>query len=71
VKGEKDARVLLVLFRTEDAVWRSFRNLGPRVQIILPEELNAYDVLVNDCVVFSQASLEAVVARLSDAGGEE
>ena len=44
-----------MLFRTEDAVWKSFRNLGERVQIVLPEELNTYDVLVNDWLVFSQA----------------
>jgi large subunit ribosomal protein L4 len=67
-KGERDVRVLLVLQRTEEAVWKSFRNLGGRVQIILPEELNAYDVLVNDWIVFSEASLEASVARLSDGG---
>src|SRR4051794_9923280 len=67
-KGERDARVLLVLFRTEEAVWKSFRNFGRRVQIILPEELNAYDVLVSDWIVFSRASLEATVARLGDAG---
>jgi len=66
--GERAPRVLLVLFRTEDAVWKSVRNLGERVQIVLPEELNAYDVLVNDSIVFSKASLETVVARLSDSG---
>jgi large subunit ribosomal protein L4 len=63
-KGQRDDRVLLVLFRTEDAAWKSFRNLGKRVQIVLPEELNTYDVLVNDMIVFSRASLDAVVARL-------
>ena len=40
-------------------VWKSFRNLGERVQIVLPEELNTYDVLVNDWLVFSQATLDA------------
>jgi large subunit ribosomal protein L4 len=69
--GERDSRVLVVLFRTEDVVWKSLRNLGDRVQIILPEELNAYDVLVNDWLVFSRASLEATVARLTDGGGAE
>ena len=63
--GERDARVLLVLFRSEPEVWKSFRNLGERVQIILPEELNAYDVLVNNWIVFSHASLDATVARLT------
>jgi large subunit ribosomal protein L4 len=61
--GERDARVLLVLQRDEDAVWRSFRNLGERVQIVIPDELNTYDVLVNDWLVFSKGSLESAVAR--------
>jgi large subunit ribosomal protein L4 len=63
--GERAPRVLLVLARTEEATWKSFRNLGERVQIVLPEELNAYDVLVNDWLVFSAASLEAANARYS------
>jgi len=62
-KGERTPRVLVVLDRTEHAVWKSFRNLGDRVQIILPDELNAHDVLRNDWLVFSQATLDAAVAR--------
>lgn len=69
--GERPDRVLLVLDRAEDAVWRSFRNLGRRVQIILPEELNAYDVLVNDWVVFSRSTLDTTVARLTGADAED
>ncbi len=61
--GERPPRVLVVLTRGEDAVWKSFRNLGVRVQIVLPEELNTYDVLVNDHVVFSTATLTDVVER--------
>ena len=64
--GERPARVLIVLDRTDDVAWKSFRNLGDRVQIVLPEELNTYDVLVNDWLVFSSATLEAVVSRLTD-----
>ena len=63
--GERPPRVLLVLDRTEDAAWKSFRNLGVRVQIVLPEELNAYDVLVNDYVVFSKPTLAAAIRRYS------
>ena len=63
--GERAPRVLLVLFRSEQAAWKSFRNLGERVQVILPEELNAYDVLVNDVIVFSRSSLEAATARFT------
>jgi large subunit ribosomal protein L4 len=66
-KGEREERVLVVLFRTEDAVWKSLRNLGRRVQIVLPEELNTYDVLLNDRIVFSRATLDATVARLGTA----
>ena len=65
---ERNPRVLLVLFRTEQAVWKSLRNLGERVQILLPEELNTYDVLLNDWLVFSKDSLDATVARLADGG---
>ncbi len=61
--GERDERVLLVLDRDEDAVWKSFRNLGERVQIVIPDELNTYDVLVNDWLVFTKATLEDAVAR--------
>ncbi len=68
VKGERPPRLLVVLFRTDEVVWKSLRNLGERVQIVLPEELNTYDVLVNDYLVFSRASLDTVVARLG--GGE-
>ena len=46
-------------------MWKSFRNLGERVQIVLPDELNTYDVLVNDWLVFSKATLEATVAARS------
>jgi hypothetical protein len=35
------------------------------VQIVLPEELNAYDVLVNDYIVFSSATLATAVERYS------
>jgi large subunit ribosomal protein L4 len=65
----RNPRVLVVLFRTEEAVWKSLRNLGERVQVLLPEELNTYDVLLNDWIVFSKASLEATIARLSDGAG--
>lgn len=62
--GERPPRVLIVVGRSEEAVWKSLRNLGERVQPILPEELNAYDVLVNDYLVFSAATLESLTARL-------
>jgi large subunit ribosomal protein L4 len=63
-KGEREGRVLVVLFRTDENAWKSLRNLGDRVQIVMPEELNTYDVLLNDWLVFSQPALETTIARL-------
>jgi large subunit ribosomal protein L4 len=70
-KGEREERILLVVDYTEEPVWLSFRNLGKRVQLILPRELNAYDILVNDWLVFSQATLDTAVNRLSGKATEE
>ena len=63
--GERDDRALLVIAPNEEAVWKSFRNLGERVQLVTPNELNTYDVLVNDWLVFSTATLEEAVARFA------
>jgi large subunit ribosomal protein L4 len=49
-------RVLIVLDREQDAAAKSFRNL-PKVHLILPSELNAYDVLCSDWVVFTRDNL--------------
>jgi large subunit ribosomal protein L4 len=49
-------KVLVVLGADEAITARSLRNL-PDVQVLLDAELNAYDVLCNDWVVFSQATL--------------
>jgi large subunit ribosomal protein L4 len=65
--GERYPRVLLVLDRQDEIAWKSFRNLGDRIAIILPEELNTYDVLVSDWLVFTQATLDTTVARLAPA----
>ena len=53
-----EGRVLVVLDRQDTNAALSFRNL-PDVQIIHTGELNAYDVLCNDYIVFTTASLEA------------
>jgi large subunit ribosomal protein L4 len=54
-------RVLLVLSRDEDVNWVSARNL-PNVHLLAPDQLNTYDVLVNDDVIFSKLALEAFLA---------
>ncbi len=59
-------RVLVVLGGESDAIAaRSFRNL-PEVHVISVGELNAYDVLVNDYVVFTQATLPSSTPAASE-----
>jgi len=54
-----EGKVLVVVGPHEEAVITSFRNL-PDVQLLLANELNAYDVLCNDWVVFTRATLPSV-----------
>ncbi|MBA8827023.1 large subunit ribosomal protein L4 [Saccharopolyspora lacisalsi] len=57
-------RVLVVLNRAEESSWLSLRNLT-NVHIIEPGQLNTYDVLVNDDLVFSKQAFERFVAERS------
>ena len=57
-----DRRVLLVLAGRDAAVERSFRNLGPRVHTLLVDQLNTYDVLCSDVVVFQADAIEHIGA---------
>jgi large subunit ribosomal protein L4 len=54
-------KVLVVLHRDDDLAWLSLRNAAD-VHAIAVDQLNAYDVLVNDEVVFTAAALDAYVA---------
>lgn len=51
-----EGRVLVVLARDDVAAWKSFRNLQ-HVHVLEVGELNTYDVLVNDYVVFTRQTL--------------
>ena len=51
-----EGRVLIVANQNDLNTWKSFANLD-RVHVISPGELNAYDVLVNDWVVFTKSNL--------------
>jgi large subunit ribosomal protein L4 len=55
------ARVLVVVGRADELGWRSLRNL-PNVHVIAPDQLNTYDVLVSDDVVFTAEALETFLA---------
>jgi large subunit ribosomal protein L4 len=68
--GEAGARlqrpVLVVLAADDEVARKSLRNI-PRVRVLDSGQLNTYDVLVCDHVVFTQAALAEFVART---GGE-
>ena len=51
-----EGRVLLVLGEDDENAWLSVRN-RPEIHPILARELNAYDVLVSDWVVFTRETL--------------
>jgi large subunit ribosomal protein L4 len=66
-----EGKVLLVLGDEDDAVWKSFRNLGDTVHCLYTRELNAYDVLVSDYVVFTKATVPGVdTAPAADGAAE-
>ncbi|HEX8771942.1 MAG TPA: 50S ribosomal protein L4 [Acidimicrobiales bacterium] len=51
-----EGKALVVVAREDDDAAKSFRNL-PEVHLMLPSELNAYDVLCSDWVVFTRETL--------------
>jgi large subunit ribosomal protein L4 len=56
--------VLVVLDRAEELASLAVRNL-PEVHVLTWDQLNAYDVLVSDDLVFTKAAYEAFVAAKS------
>ncbi len=53
--------LLVVVSRTEDLAWRSLRNADD-LHLLVPDQLNAYDILKSDDVVFSQSAIADFVA---------
>ncbi len=60
----KSEKVLVVIHRDEDLAWISLRN-AITVHAIAVDQLNAYDVLCNDEIVFTAAALDSYVSRFS------
>jgi large subunit ribosomal protein L4 len=56
--------VLIVLERDDELSRRSVRNI-PTVHVLPPDQLNAYDVLVSDDIIFTKPAFEAFVASKS------
>jgi large subunit ribosomal protein L4 len=53
--------LLVVVERSDDVAWLSLRNVG-HVHLLVPDQLNTYDVLVSDDVIFTQGAFDAFVA---------
>jgi large subunit ribosomal protein L4 len=59
-KITESRHVLVVAERSDELTWKSVRNI-PTVHLLDPGQLNTYDVLISDDVVFTQRALEAFV----------
>ncbi len=62
-----EGRVLIVIGAGDENAAMSFRNI-PEVQLISMHELNAYDVLCNDHILFTSATLPSAVAAKESVG---
>ena len=69
LNGLTERRNLLVVIDREDELaLKSVRNLDS-VHVLFVDQLNTYDVLCSDDVVFTQAALEAFVSGASRGTG--
>jgi large subunit ribosomal protein L4 len=62
VVGSDYRKVLIVLQRTDELTWKSLRNVGG-VHLLVEDQLNTYDVLRSDDIVFTEGALSAYVNR--------
>ena len=53
---------VVVLHRDEDVAWLSLRNV-PNVHAIAVDQINVYDVISNQVIVFTKPALDEFVAR--------
>ena len=60
--GSLGRPVLVVAHRDDELTWKSLRNV-PGVHVLAEDQLNTYDVLASDHVVFTEQALAAFVTR--------
>ena len=58
----RPAKVLAVVHRDDELTWKSLRNVAS-VHVLTEDQLNTYDVLASDYVVFTEQALTAFVSR--------
>ena len=57
-----NAKLRVVVASADETTWKSLRNAAD-VHVVSPNELNTYDVLCSDDVVFTTDALEAFITR--------
>jgi large subunit ribosomal protein L4 len=65
VTGGATRNILVIAQHDDEVTWKSLRNV-PAVHLLAEDQLNTYDVLVSDHVVFTEAALSAFVERNSE-----
>jgi large subunit ribosomal protein L4 len=60
------AKILVVMHREDELTWKSLRNVNS-VHVLTEDQLNTYDVLASDHVVFTEQALTAFVDRAGSA----
>ena len=60
---DRPLRVLVVAHREDEVTWKSLRNVAG-VHTLTEDQLNTYDVLASDHVVFTEQALTAFVTRV-------
>jgi large subunit ribosomal protein L4 len=63
-------KVLVVLGRADEVNWLSLRNV-PTVHLLAADQLNTYDVLVADEIVFTTDALDEFLAVAGNSGSKE
>ena len=63
LSGLSGRHVLVVVDRADTVSWKSLRNVA-HVHLLVQEQLNTYDVLVSDDVVFTRPALDGFLARI-------
>ncbi|HEY9375953.1 MAG TPA: 50S ribosomal protein L4 [Jiangellaceae bacterium] len=66
----QSAQVLVVAARGDDVTVKSLRN-APQVHLLTPDQLNTYDVLCADDIVFTQAALDAFTQGTNPRASDE
>jgi large subunit ribosomal protein L4 len=68
--SRRGAGALVVLHRDDEAGWKSLRN-APSVHVLAVDQLNTYDVLASDHVVFTEQALSAFLSTRAGRGTDQ